>query len=146
MSFQAEREISINAPPEKVFAYVADLTRHGEWATRPVEIKMTSTGEPGVGSTYSSTGKQFGKHTDAVTIKEYAPGSRLVFESQGDAGHVRHWFDVAASGGGTRLKKGVDFVKPAFSAKLAMPVVKKVAPKDLEGCLANIKTKVEGGA
>src|SRR5436305_711437 len=100
-----ERQITINAPADKVLDYVADLTRHGEWANRPLEVRMTSTGAAGVGSTYSSSGKQFGKHTDSVTIKEWVPGKRFSFESQGDAGTVVHWFDLEDAGESTRLTK-----------------------------------------
>ena len=139
-----EKEITVNAAPKKVFDYVADLSRHSEWVNRPCEVKMMSSGPVGVGSTFSSTGKQFGTHTDTVTIIEYAPSSKVVFRSEGDAGTVRHWFGLAAAGGGTRLTKGLEFEKMAPSAKLASFVVKRVAPKDLEANLQRIKALVEG--
>ena len=28
------KELSINAPPDKVFAYVSDISRHPEWAAQ----------------------------------------------------------------------------------------------------------------
>jgi carbon monoxide dehydrogenase subunit G len=141
-----ERQISVNASPDKVLDYVADINRHPEWTSRPLEVKQTSSGAVGVGSTFATTGKQFGKHTDTVTIKELIPGSRVVFESAGDAGVVRHWFEVTPSGSATTLKKGLEFEKLAFLTKLASGVVKKVAPKDLETCLAKIKSNLEGSA
>ena len=34
-------DIEIDAPPSVVFAYVADLTRHGEWSADPLEIRQS---------------------------------------------------------------------------------------------------------
>jgi len=141
-----EKEITVNAAPEKVFDYIADLARHSEWVNRPLNVKMTSSGPVGVGSTFSSTGKQFGTHTDTVTIVEYVPSSKVVFRSEGDAGTVRHWFGLAPEGSGTRLSKGLEFEKMAPTTKMASFVVKRVAPKDLEANLEKIKALVEGNA
>jgi uncharacterized protein YndB with AHSA1/START domain len=141
-----ERQTSINASPDKVIDYVADINRHSEWVSRPLQVKQTSSGAIGVGSTFSTTGKQFGKHTDTVTIKELVPGQRVLFESVGDAGTVQHWFEAASAGSSTTLKKGLEFVKPAFMTRLAGGVVKRVAPKDLDACLAKIKSNLEGSA
>lgn len=141
-----ESQITVNVSPDKAIDYVADINRHPEWTSRPMEVKQTSSGPIAVGSTFSTTGKQFGKHTDTVTITELIPGSRVVFESTGDAGTVKHWFEAASSGSATTLKKGLEFTKPAFLTKLAGGVVKKVAPKDLDACLAKIKSNLEGSA
>lgn len=141
-----EGSITINAGADKVFEYVADLTRHPEWASRPLQVRKTSDGPAAAGSTYESTGKQFGTHTDKLRVTEYAPPSRFAFESTGDAGVVSHWYTVAESGGTTTLTKGLEFVKPALSTKIFMPVVKMVAPKDNRAGLAAIKKRIEGTA
>lgn len=141
-----ERHTTVNASADKVLDYVADINRHPEWTSRPLEVRQTSAGAIGVGSTFSTTGKQFGKHTDTVTITELVPSSKVVFEAVGDAGTVRHWFEVVSSGSTTTLKKGLEFTKPAFTTKLFGGIVKKVAPKDLDACLAKIKSNLEGTA
>ncbi len=41
---QAARQITISAPADRVFGYVADLTRHPVWAGHVTEIRQTSTG------------------------------------------------------------------------------------------------------
>jgi hypothetical protein len=46
---------NINARPEVVFAYIADLTQHGEWTANPVQIEALSSGPVTVGSRYRST-------------------------------------------------------------------------------------------
>ena len=52
--------ISINAKPEDVFAYVADLTKHGEWSEN-VKVEAMSDGPIGVDSKYRSTGRMMRK-------------------------------------------------------------------------------------
>lgn len=141
-----ENRIDINAPADKVFEYVADLTRHPEWAKYPLTIAKTSEGPVGAGSTFQSEGKQFGTHKDSVRIVEYDPPRRVSYEAVGDAGSVRHFFAVEESGGATTLRKGVEFVKPAMLTKIFMPVVKMVAPKTMVAELARIKSRIEGSA
>ena len=34
----------VNAPPERVFAALSDLARHGEWAANPLKIESASDG------------------------------------------------------------------------------------------------------
>ena len=36
--FRREKTISIAAPPEVVFQYVADIRRHGEWGSQAWDI------------------------------------------------------------------------------------------------------------
>ena len=42
----------ISASPERVWAYIGDLTRHSEWNYQPHRIEKTSDGPAGPGSTY----------------------------------------------------------------------------------------------
>ncbi|MGH2830158.1 MAG: SRPBCC family protein [Actinomycetota bacterium] len=141
-----ENRVTINAPADKVFEYVADVLRHPEWAGRPLQMKRTSDGPTGVGSTFESTGKQFGTHTDAVRVTEYAPPSRFAIESTGDAGVMRHVFAMTESGGTTTLTKTFEMVKGSLSARIFKPVIKMVAPKDAQANLERIKQRVEGSA
>lgn len=138
--------IVVNAAPDKVFEYVSDLTKLTEWGSFSHDVKQTSQGPVGVGSTYDTSGKQFGNHTDHVTVTEYVPGKKFTVEVKGDAGEVRNWFELAEQGGATKLTKGQEFLKPAFSTKIFSPVVKKVAPKGIMKDLEKIKARIEGTA
>jgi uncharacterized protein YndB with AHSA1/START domain len=141
-----EESTTINAPAEKVFDYVADVTRHPEWAGTPLETKMTSSGTMSVGSTFGSVGKQFGKHKNVCTITEYVPGTKIAFDSTGDHGLFKHWFALSESGGQTKLTKGMDLTAPSIMSRLFSPYIKRNAPKALKGDLAKIKSRVEGTA
>jgi uncharacterized protein YndB with AHSA1/START domain len=142
------REITVNAPVEQVFSYVADISRHSEWgkADHKLEITKTSEGPIGQGSTFQSVGHQFGKNEDSVTITEYVPNQRVAYESEGNAGLLRHTFDVAPADGGTRLSKTFEPVKAKFPFALFLPIAQAfLVPGNIESDLDRIKAKLEGG-
>lgn len=140
------QEITVDAGPDKVFAYVSDLTKLPDWGQFSTGVRQTSSGPVGVGSTFETDGKQFGKHTDKVTVTEYEPGKKFTVEVTGDAGHVRNGFELTDLGGSTRLSKFQEFIAPAMSTKIFSPVVRRVAPKGLMKDLVSIKARIEGSA
>ena len=144
MRFTAQ--LTINAPASKVFDYVSDLTKLTEWGSFSTNVVQTSSGPVGVGSTFDTSGKQFGKHTDKVTVTEYEPGKKFTVEVTGDAGDVRNWFELEDLGATTRVTKGQEFTKPAMSTRIFSPVVRKLAPKGLLKDLEKIKEKIEARA
>ena len=144
----AEREIVINVPAEQVFNYLADVSKHPEWgnAQHKLEVKKTSDGPVGQGSTFASVGHQFGRNEDTVTITEYVPGQRLVYQAEGGAGLIKNWFELAPADGGTRVKKGFEPLKSKFPFALLAPLAIRLSvPGALQGDLERIKAKLEGG-
>ena len=69
---------TINAPVDKVFEAVSDLTRHAEWAAHPINISVETEGPVAVGHKYSS-GKS-GKELDRITVTEVVPNERFGFQ------------------------------------------------------------------
>ena len=141
-----EQSVVINAPADKVFAYVSDMSKLSEWGGFENVIRQTSPGEIGVGTTYECDGKQFGRHTDNVTVSDYVPGKRFVTESKGNTGHSRNTFELEEQGGATKVTKVLEFIKPALTTRLAAPMLKKMAPNNLAKDLQKIKARVEGTA
>lgn len=145
---KVEQQITINAPAEKVFSYLADIQRHSEWTREQhkVEIQKTSDGPVGQGATFKSVGHQFGKNEDVLTITEYTPNTRLVVEANGNAGLIRHSFDLMPSDSGVQVTKGCDIVQPKFPLSVLQPVLRAfVLPGALSGDLRRIKERVEQG-
>src|SRR5438309_6624237 len=101
------QKIQINAPQAEVFTYLADISKHGEWGnpSQKLHVEKTSAGPIEQGSTFRSTGEQFGTQEDTVTITEYAAGRRVAYELQGKAGSVRHSFEITPAGSGGDLAK-----------------------------------------
>jgi len=142
-----EKQITVNVPVEKAFDYLADIAKHGEWATpaHKLEVKKTSDGPVGQGATFATIGHQFGTNDDTVTITEYVPNQKVVYEANGKAGTIRHAFMFAAADGGTQVTKTFDIAQAKFPFALFAPMAKMFSvPNGLQGDLERIKAKLEG--
>jgi hypothetical protein len=138
-----EQATTIRRTPEEVFAYVADLSKHGEWGGYGLEVRQTSSGPVGVGATFASTAKQFGTQRETQTVTEYTPGKRLAFEATGGLGLARHVFELAPQDGGTRVSKSMELIKPSLLAKIMSFKIKGHQPKSLRQDLERIKQRLE---
>src|SRR3954468_23935185 len=69
-----QREIVIDAPPEAVFAYLADPERLPEWTPGVITVKRTSDGPIGVGATTETVVEAFG-------VRQTLLGRCIAFES-----------------------------------------------------------------
>ncbi len=141
----AEKQITISAPAEKVFGYLADFPRHSEWAQHRLKVEQTSPGAVGRGTTFKSVGHQMGRDSeDSVTVTEFVPNQKIAFEAEGREGRFRHWIQLQPGDGGVQVTKGFGVVKANFPFSLMMPIVTAfVAPSGLNGDLKRIKAKVE---
>jgi len=135
------KETTIDAPPEKVFAYVSDLEKHGEWGTHDNSVKRRDDSPIALGKVYDSVGHQFGTQKEVVTVIDYVPGKRFGYESTGKIGVVRHAFDLAPMGAGTRVIKSMDIVKASLMTTLMKPMIGRKAPPGLEEDLRRWKLK-----
>lgn len=52
--YQGETAITIQAPVEKIYAYLVDFQRHPEWAKNLTKVTQTSVGPMGVGATFKT--------------------------------------------------------------------------------------------
>jgi uncharacterized membrane protein len=138
-----EDQISIHAPAGRVFAYVADFTRHGEWAGHGLEVTKPGDGPVAVGTTFSTTAKQFGTQREQSTITELTPDKTFAWDSTGALGRAHHWFSLSEEGDSTALSKGAEMVDPSFLAKVTSWKLSKDIPKGIHSDLANIKARLE---
>ena len=96
-----------------------------------------------MGSTFSTTAKQFGTQREQSTITDLDPGKAFAWDSTGALGRVHHWFSLSDDGGSTTLSKGAEMVDPTFLAKATSWKLSKDIPKGIHSDLANIKAKIE---
>lgn len=143
-----EESTTVNAPVEKVFDYVSNFVRHGEWSSHGLQITREGADGPvAVGTAYSTVAKQFGTQREKSTVVELSRNASFAWESTGALGLVRHWFTVAgANRSGTTLTKGFELLKPTFMGKLFTFRVKRDAPKNLRADLERIKSKLESSS
>ncbi len=98
--------VSINAKPEAVFAYVSDLTRHGEW-NDGLKVEAVTADSPRVGSQYRSWGKP-AHLLNEIMITDIQPPTRFAFVArQTGFPDYRHEFAVRPQEGGTVLERVV---------------------------------------
>ena len=137
--------IVINAPTDKVFEAICDLTRHADWAAHPISITAEQDGPAAVGHRYSS-GKSGGK-LDRITITDMTPNESLAYHVVMPNGWELDWqMAVSASGDGTRVERNWQITKmPVYMAPMRL-LVAAVTPI-FEGKMAKkMKADLEGSA
>ena len=132
----------INAPVEKVFAYVTDPTNLGEWMVGITEVKDV-TGS-GVGQHHHWTYKMVGVPLHGeTTISECVPNERWVTNSKGGATSI-FAFTFAPHEGGTKLNVDIDYSIPIpVLGKLAEQLVLKRNQRDMDVSMENLKDNME---
>jgi hypothetical protein len=138
-----EDRIPIQAPAGRIFEYVADFSRHGEWAGHGLAVTKESEGPVAVGTTYATTAKLLGTQRERSTITELEPGRVFSWDSTGALGRVHHWFSLSEDAGTTILSKGAEMVEPSVLAKITSWKLSKDIPNGIHSDLANIKAKLE---
>jgi len=140
---RVERSITINAPVEKVFAYIANPVNEMEWFASISDIRDIK--GQGVGMTYGYTFKLTGLPLKGESeILEYTPNQKYVTKSKGGISSNWTW-TLNAEDGGTRVNVVVEYSIPIpvlgrFSEKLAMGQIEREA----DMAAANIKAILEG--
>ena len=139
--------ININAKPEDVYAYVADLTKHGEWSEN-LKVEATSDGPIGVDSTYHSTGRLMKKEIqNDIRITEYEPSTRLSFIANDGKNDFLQEFTFSPSGEGTLLERRAHFeVNPLMRLLFNVMIGPLVGNPSMNKSLKNLKAKMEQAA
>lgn len=149
-SFRVERNTTIKAPPEKIFALINDLHQWEAWS--PWEkidpaLKRTYSGAPsGKGAAYAWAGnKEVG--SGSMEIVETAPPSKLLLKLDFTAPFEAHnmvEFSLVREGDATRVTQAMFGPSPFISKlmSLVFSMDKMVGAKFEEG-LANLKALAE---
>ena len=96
----------VNANPEEVFAYVSDISRHGEWSANPLTVEEASEGPVAVGKKYRTLAQFMGGEVEAdVEVTEYEPNSLFAFKLKDSSGAHVHEFKLTPQGEGTAVER-----------------------------------------
>lgn len=140
---KVERSVTINAPVEKIFAYIEDPMCMPEWLPGMIETKDV-TGQ-GVGSYFRWTYKMAGLSFEGEsTATEHIPNERLVSQSKG--GIVSTWtWTFAPHDDGTKVNLVIEYTVPIpVLGKLAEKLVLRQNEREADQAMANVKAKMEG--
>ncbi len=144
-TFSNSFSIHVNVPPDVAFAYVADLTRHGEWNPG---LKVTAISEDlaTVGSRFQSVGHIFGREIhDDLCLTEYQPPVRFAFFVKGGfrGEELTHEFMLQPEDTGTLVTRtAMATVSPLL--KLLAPIVGALfVNSEMTKSLERLKAKLE---
>jgi uncharacterized protein YndB with AHSA1/START domain len=138
-----EARTTIQAPADRVYDYVSDMTTHADWSGNGLQVTKTSDGPVAVGTTYSTTAQQFGTQREQSTVTEMSPGKAFAWDSVGALGRAHHAFELSADGSGTAVTKTAQIVEPKFLAKLTSWKLGRDIPAGLRRDLERIKAHLE---
>jgi uncharacterized protein YndB with AHSA1/START domain len=141
-----EVTVTIDAPPERVWPWVADLGRHSAWSPKAV-LGRVDRGQPNVvGSRYRSIGEipNDKHHVNEGEIVENHPNDRFVLHAHDKEGDYANTFTLKPVGSSTEVTIRLEFVKMRGVAAMMVPIIfPLVGKKDLRGRMAMLKQKVE---
>jgi uncharacterized protein YndB with AHSA1/START domain len=146
MAYSAAYNVDIKAPQSKVFDYVADVSRHGEWGSADDHMKASAEkpGPPAVGARYKADGMLNGKaNPSVVTITALESPKRLAFDAEDANSVFHHEFVFSAAGGGTHVERNVTMTKGPFYFPIVLALFKSTVQKNYNGAMSNLKAKLE---
>lgn len=137
--------IEIDRRPEDVFAYLADLERHGEWQAELLESKLETSGPVGVGTRVSDTRKvPGGKSAMTYEITEHDPPRKSSWRGLNGPIRVNGSVTVepVADGARSRVTVHLDLVGHGIGVLLA-PVARMQARKQVPVNQSRLKEILE---
>ncbi|HEY2598456.1 MAG TPA: SRPBCC family protein [Candidatus Dormibacteraeota bacterium] len=149
MAYSAMYTVTIKAPQAKVFEYLADVARHGEWGSSDDRMKIVAekSGPPAVGARYMADALLNGKQNKSVvTITDLEPPKRIAFDAEDANSVFHHEFILTPEGDGTRFERRVTMTKGPFYFPLVLTIFKSTVVKNYDGAMQNAKARLESAA
>jgi hypothetical protein len=143
MSYRIETQIAIEAPPERVWAVVADFPRYPEW--NPFILEVDGVVREGSSARYRFEFPKGVRIWAMAKILRYAPGDELLWEAHLLSRTVfngAHHFKVRpGEDGGTEFLHGELF--SGFLSPVAWPLVRLAGPRIYNSLNIALKRRVE---
>jgi hypothetical protein len=166
-SIEWQGTLTVAAPVEWVYGYLADFPRHREWAQSVVELAEVHPGDgAGVGRRYRTAERQQWQHdrgprqplttgtkgTTMCEVRELTPNRRIAWHAWVPIPGIHHTgdfaFDLApAAGGSTNLTQAVRLHDTGLAILVTRLVFKQTPAKaraQWAASLNNIKAILEG--
>ena len=113
--------VEIDRSAAEVFAYLVDITRHGEWSPAELRLEPLAPGRPiTIGAQYRSFGTTLGRpFENLVEITEPVPDKQFGFSAQTEKfGTFRHTFVLTPTLTGVQVNRIID--APKFRGIVAL--------------------------
>ena len=126
---QLRRTVETDAPPERVFAYLADFTHTEEWDPGTVRTHRVS-GDGGVGTTYANTSRFLGRETDLTyEVLRHEPDRVVQLRGRNKTVTALDTMEITPHGSGSTVTYTADFEFSGvarYVAPLLRPALKKL--------------------
>lgn len=125
MTTQGGFSVTIDAAPETVWPWIAELDRHAEWSPKPYQVELVSGEANKVGSRYRSVGWIPGdkSHGNDVEITEVVPHERFTLRSTDVQGDFTSSYVLRPAGAGTEVTFLLVFPRMKGVTALLAPVL-----------------------
>lgn len=141
---EIERSIFIDAPVEKVFAFMAEPNNLPEIWPSLIEVKnvqLLPNGGYCYDWTYKMAGMRFQGQAEWI---EFVKNERIVDKNESGIPSTFVWI-YKPEDGGTRVAVKVEYTIPgAALGRLAEPLIHKMNEHETDTILANLKARMEG--
>ena len=136
--------MTIGAPPEAVFAFVADLDNLPTWQAGVIAAEQTSSAPIGVGTTARVLRELMGQRMAVdVTVTAFDHGRRLAFEGAAAGISVAAAMDLEPAVDGTLVRASTEIrARSAFMAALE-GMAAGIAQEELAAGLQRLKAAIE---
>ena len=115
-------EIEVRCPPERAFAYVADLRTHPDWSPDDIRVLEADEAPVGVGWRCQTVGHSLvrgGEQPALIEVTEYDPPRRFAFRATSGTLVFENIFNFRPAPGGTVVERVLEHDAPAATvAKL----------------------------
>jgi uncharacterized protein YndB with AHSA1/START domain len=143
---RVEASITIAAPPEAVFAFVADLANLPRWQSGILSAERTSPDPVGVGSTARVVRDMAGQSlTVDLTITDFEPGRRLALASAASGVSVTATLEMEPNDDATVVRSGIEIKAGSMFMAPLEGVIANAAGGELAAGLERLRDAVEGG-
>lgn len=136
----------INRPVEEVFAVLSNEENRPKWSSTTMEVKKTSEGPIGAGTTWRGVDRIFGRRMERESVfTEFEPNRKITQKSTSGPVPFEVQLMYEPVEGGTRVIV-ITEAQPRGLFKLAGPLLMRLRKRQFVTDLANVKAMIEANA
>ena len=134
---RTERSTDIAKPPDEVFPYLFEEDKVPQWTTGLHGYERLDSGAVGRGSKFQENLEVSGQKIYAVLeLTAYDPPRRAEVRTEIRGVDVAFTYDLAATGGGTRLTQSVEASGGGLKGRVLIPMIQPYLERKIEADLA----------
>ena len=139
-----EHSVVINRPVQEVFAFIANVENNAQWQSGVLEVRKTSQGPVGVGSTGIEVRRFMGRRMEVTfEVTEYEENTKFGFKiTSGPIMPMTGADMFEAAEGGTKLTRVIE-AEPGRFFRMAELILARMARRQAEADMANLKDLLE---